>query len=139
MNYEHRTVLLETQYALDHLVWSYRSQLDRSPTLHLTADDICLSDFASRTAALVRNVLDSDNQRRGPELAFRPPGQDVDRRLAEAVQARRRARFAKAAAAPDAAAVGETVSETVSPVEEAVEELTPDAISPSRLPLRRRF
>lgn len=140
MTASHRTVLLENQYALDHLVWSYRSRVDSAPTLYLTADDLCLADFAFRTATLVRNVLDEDNRRRGPQLAFRPPGQDRDRALAEAIQARRRTHAAKEAAASDAALPPEPLRET--PVPQGTEDderLTPNAISPSRMPLRRRF
>ena len=139
MTPSHRTLLLETQYALDALVWSYRSRVDQAPTEHLTAEHLCLSDFAFRTAVLVRDVLDADNRRRGPELAFRPPGQDADRALAAAIQARRRARAAKNATAPTTTAAPEPRLEPMSPDDAGNDEtLTPDAISPSRLPLRRR-
>jgi hypothetical protein len=98
MTPEHRTVLLEASYALEHLVWAYRSELDRNPTQGVNADEICLSDFATRTASLVRGVLDEDNKRSGRRLAFRPPFSSDGKRLAEAIVARRRALAAKQSA-----------------------------------------
>lgn len=85
----HRNVLLEASYALDHLLWSYRSELDHEPTFRLNADDVCLSDFANRTSALVRSVLDEDARQRGPRLQFKPPTMGHERRLRDAIQARR--------------------------------------------------
>jgi len=136
-----RTVLLEAQYALDHVVWSYRSELDRAPSQHLTADDILLSDFAFRTGALVRSVLDEDNRRRGPQLAFRPPSNDPDRQLAQAIQARRRARATEANAVSGTPPVAPTERADATPPPGVDDDtvLTPDAVSPSRMPLRRRL
>jgi hypothetical protein len=89
----HRNALLDAGFALEHLVWSYRAELDRTPSTLMTADDICAHDFATRTAALVRSLLDGDNEtQRGQRLAFRPPSVDAERRLAAALQARRHAR-----------------------------------------------
>ena len=142
----HRNVLLETNYALDHLLWSYRSELDRNPTRNLTADDICLSDFAARTSSLVRGVLDADAQRGGPKLAFRPPSVQSERRMADALQNRRETRAVKETLA--ATTQGATPDAVPSPASESDEPallydvdgepLAPDAISPSTLPNRRR-
>jgi len=95
MNPYHRNVLLEANYALEHLLWSYRSQLDQEPTRNINVDEVCLSDFAGRTASLVRGVLDDDNKRSGPRLAFRPPTGSDGKRLAAAITARREALAAK--------------------------------------------
>lgn len=86
----HRAVLLEAGYALDHLLWSYRSELDRTPTFAMSADDICANDFATRTSSLVRSLLDEDGRRRGPKLQFKPPSPgDPAHRLRAAIEARR--------------------------------------------------
>jgi len=146
MTPHHRNVLLEVQYALDHVVWSYRSELDHSPTKNLTADDICLADFAFRTGALVRSVLDADNQRRGPQLAFRPPAGDVerrfpDRRLAEAIRARRQEKLAKPDDARNDSLLprNEEANELMPPEVEDSEGAPPDVPPLPRAPLRRRF
>ena len=87
---QHRAALLEAGFALDHLVWCYRSELDQRPHFAMTADDICLHDFANRTASLVRAVLDEDTRRRGPRPAYKPSENEL--RLRAAIEARRRAR-----------------------------------------------
>lgn len=95
----HRSVLLEAGYALEHLVWSYRSELDRTPTFAMTADDICLNDFATRTSSLVRSLLEEDGRRQGPKLQFKPPPLgEHGRRLRAAIEARRQALAASARA-----------------------------------------
>ncbi|MEO5625684.1 MAG: hypothetical protein ABIQ70_06740 [Dokdonella sp.] len=87
----HRAVLLEAGYALDHLLWSYRSELDRTPTFAMSADDICANDFATRTSSLLRSLLDEDGRRRGPKLQFKPPSPgDHAFRLRAAIEARRK-------------------------------------------------
>lgn len=142
----HRNVLLETSYALDHLLWSYRSELDRNPTQNLTADDICLSDFAARTSSLVRGVLDADSHRGGPKPAFRPPSVQSERRMADALQNRRETRAVKEklaataqAASPDfvGASAPDPDGPTV-PYSAEDEPRTTDAISSSTMPNRRR-
>lgn len=141
----HRNVLLETSYALDHLLWSYRSELDRSPTQNLTADDICLSDFAARTSSLVRGVLDADSHRGGPKPAFRPPSVQSERRMADALQNRRETRAVKETLAATAQAANSdfVTAPTPDPDEppsqyRAEGEPPPDAASSSTLPNRRR-
>jgi len=87
----HRNVLLEAAYALDHLNWSYRSELDRTATFAMTSDDICVNDFATRTSSLLRSLLDEDGRRRGPKLQFKPPSPgDHAHRLRAAIEARRK-------------------------------------------------
>ena len=115
----HRAALLEAGFALDHLVWCYRSELDRLPHFAMTADDICLHDFANRTASLVRTVLDGDNQRRGPRPQYKP-SMDSGHRLRAAIEARRRARAEEAGrvagnAPPAAPDTTEDVSQTDAP------------------------
>lgn len=95
MTPNHRHVLLETSYALEHLLWSYRSHLDQEPTSPIAPDEVCLADYASRTASLVRGVIDDDAKRTGPRLAFRPPVFSDGKRLAAAIAARREALAAK--------------------------------------------
>ena len=140
----HRNVLLETNYALEHLLWSYRSELDRSPTRNLSADDVCLSDFAARTSSLVRGVLDADNRRGGEKLAFRPPSVAAERRMADALQNRRQTRAVKETLSAaeqsvrDAAPAFAPEAQESSNEQDDAELLVPDAISPSTLPNRRR-
>lgn len=138
----HRNVLLEGQYAFDHVVWSYRSQLDQSPEERLTAEDICLADFASRASALVRSLIDEDNRRRGPQLALRPPSAHAERRLADAIRARRRARADKASAEANAESPLLSSDEPDSGAEAGHAEhgaVVPGTDSPSRMPQRRRI
>jgi len=123
MNDYHRHVLLEAGYALDHLLWSYRSQLDQEPARPIDATEICLSDYASRTASLVRGVLDEDSKRSGPRLAFRPPGYSDGKRLAAAIAARREVLAAKRAAQ---AGTAETASHE-SGADPALDDPSPDA------------
>jgi hypothetical protein len=59
------TALLEASRLLDHLVWSYRRAIDRTPRAFLTAEHICLSDYAARTVGLIRAIMEDDNRRRG--------------------------------------------------------------------------
>ena len=66
------TALLEASRLLDHLVWSYRRAIDRTPRAFLTAEHICLSDYAARTVGLIRAIMEDDNRRRGVSFHQRP-------------------------------------------------------------------
>lgn len=122
---QHRTALLEAGFALDHLVWCYRSELDRVPHFAMTADDICLHDFANRTASLVRAVLDEDTRRRGPRPQYKPPSEN-ELRLRAAIEARRRARAERA---PTAGAPDDPASDVPQVVSGDGSEQAPDSIS----------
>jgi hypothetical protein len=124
--------LLEAQYALDHLCWAYRSESDRAPSTDFAPSAVCLPEFSARTAAVIRNVLDEDNRRRGPRHVFRPPGES-DRSLADALLARRQAHSTTA----DRTHSSDLSIPTTPFAIDDGEPLTPDAVSPSRMPLRR--
>lgn len=63
--------LLEASRLLDHLVWSYRRAIDQTPRAFLTAEHICLSDYAARTVGLIRAIMDDDDRRRGVSFHHR--------------------------------------------------------------------
>jgi hypothetical protein len=108
----HRNVLLEALYALDHLIWSYRSELDQSASALLTSDDLCLADFANRAASLARKLIDQDNGQQGRDRTrFKPPSPYGRRSLDAAIAARR----AKLAAAASCATTSTAIATEVLP------------------------
>jgi hypothetical protein len=130
-----RTVLLETQYALDHLLWAHRSESDRAPSNPVGAEQVCLAEFAARTVAIVRDLIDTDNRRRGPRPTFRPPSAESGWSIADVLHARRQARGNTSNASTPAPTSDAPSDPLASEEDDGV--LRPDAISPSRMPLRR--
>jgi hypothetical protein len=80
--------LLETTRLLDHLVWSYRRAIDRTPRAFLTAEHICLSDYAARTVGLIRAIMEDDSRRRGVSFHHRPRPPNSPQRAAHATPQR---------------------------------------------------
>lgn len=81
--------LLETSYALDHLLWCYSSDIWESPNAYMTSEDISVCDMARRTSYLIRSIIDKNNVQRGPRPAFTPPNAAELRRLEQTFHARR--------------------------------------------------
>jgi hypothetical protein len=131
-----RNVLLESQYALDHLIWLHRSENDRTPSNNVSAEQVCLAEFAARTVAIVRDILDTDSKRRGPGLAFRPPSAEDGWNRRNTLLTRRQVHSAEAST-PRASSPSEAPPDPfASDEDDGV--LRPDAVSPSRMPLRKR-
>jgi hypothetical protein len=131
-----RNVLLESAYALDHLIWLHRSENDRTHSNNVSAEQVCLAEFAARTVAIVRDILDADNRRRGLRPAFRPPSGENGLSIADVLHARRQAR-ASTPSVSSPAPTSEAPSDAFA-TEEDDAVLRPDAVSPSRMPLRVR-
>lgn len=86
---QHHDCLLQAADALDRLVWSYREEIDRCPKAFLTADDICLSDFAHRSAVLARRLIGKGSDGRGGPSPFPSLSPAKQARLRYAIEARR--------------------------------------------------
>lgn len=86
----HRNVLLELAYNLDHVLWSYGSEIEADPRVCLSAQDLTLSDFCRRSLSLVHALVNDDSARRGPNLRFIPPSPDEMRLLRRAFDQRKK-------------------------------------------------
>jgi hypothetical protein len=95
----HHNCLLQAADALDRLVWSYRGEIDRCPKAFLTADDLCLSDFANRSAILARRLIDKGPNGREGNSPYPSLSPERQARLHAAIRARRAAKDKDAAQA----------------------------------------
>lgn len=107
MTPNHRNVLMETAYTLEHLLWSYAGEIEDDAEAYMTAQDMCLADFSRRSLGLVHALLNDECARRGPRLKFEPPSPDDVSKLHRSLEQRRkretqRDRERQAAEVPDA-------------------------------------
>lgn len=83
-----RGLLLETLFSLEMLLWWDSSTLDQRQPDALTSSEICLFEFCRRSAAVIRDVLNDDNARRGPRPMLKPPDLTHYRKAAQQAQHR---------------------------------------------------
>lgn len=65
-------LLRETSYLLDKVVWTYRRAIEQTPSAHMTAEHICLADYAARTDGLIRFLIEDDNRKQGTTSTIGP-------------------------------------------------------------------
>jgi hypothetical protein len=60
-------LLRETSHLLDKVVWTYRRAIEQTPRAYMTAEHICLADYAARTDGLIRLLIEDDRQKGGAQ------------------------------------------------------------------------